>query len=205
MYSAENASLRRAVPYRGDSPAPFARLFRDRIPGIYPQQSWYSMLDGRNHSHPGKSLFRSRHYRVTALRYLDEVGRGSSDRNEPSSSSPCRFRPCVEEDFPFHSLSVLRFLSFAINARHRRFEGASSNNFLAPRPCIDVDRDDTCATESSPSSSSFSLSLGYFYLFFLHTFLLKYYSISPERARKRDTEQTRLSRLNRSFALADVF
>lgn len=90
------------------SVSPFARFIpRQRI-RIYPRQSWYSMPDDDDYSHLGKSLFHSRHYRVTVLRYLDEVSRGSSDRNESSSSSPNRFRP--RKDFR-EGLFVLLFSS----------------------------------------------------------------------------------------------
>lgn len=87
------------------SVSPFARLISRQVSGIYPWQSWYSMPDDDDYSHLGKSLFRSRHYRVTVLRYLDEVSRGPSDRNESSSSSPDRFRGSRE------GLSVLLFSS----------------------------------------------------------------------------------------------
>lgn len=91
-------------------PVLFTRLFHDRISGIYPRvsRSRYSMPDG-NYSHLGKSLFRSRHYRVTVLRYLDEVSRGSLDRSESSSSSPSRFCSRVEKDLPILLFSCALF------------------------------------------------------------------------------------------------
>lgn len=70
------------------------------------------MPDDDDYSHLGKSLFRSRHYRVTVLRYLDEVSRGSSDRNESPSSSPDRPIPSAEvvKHFPFYSFREPRAL-----------------------------------------------------------------------------------------------
>lgn len=105
----------------GDLPEPFARLCRDRTPGIYPRQPRYSMTipvaatvaaaaadddedndDGRccyyqqryyyyccyySTTRTQGNLFSVRAITVTVLRYLDEVSRGPSARNESSSSA----------------------------------------------------------------------------------------------------------------------
>lgn len=92
--------------------SPFARFIpRQDVWYIYSRQSWYSMPDDHDYSHLGKSLFRSRHYRVTVLRYLDEVSRGSSDGTSPRPRSRTDLPSAeVVKDFPFNSFCSPRAL-----------------------------------------------------------------------------------------------
>lgn len=103
------------------------------------------------------------------------------------------------------TFSVLCSLSSAINARHRRFRRLPQQ--LSCSSSARRRRSQRYLRQSSPSFSSFFLSLGYFYLFSHTTVPSQILLDIARRARKRDIEQTRMSLASivHSPRAADVF